>query len=69
MRKGDYKLLYYYKTGETKLYNLREDISEMNDLSKADQARTEELLQLLKSWLVEVEAKFPSDLNVDFLNN
>lgn len=69
VRKGDYKLLYYYKTGETKLYNLREDISEINNLSKVDQVRTEEMLQMLKSWLVKVEAKFPSDLNVDFLNN
>ncbi len=69
IRKGDFKLLYYYKTGETKLYNLREDISELHDISKVEDAKTEEMLNLLKSWLIEVNAKFPEDLNTDFLNS
>ena len=68
IRKGDYKLLYYYKTGEIKLYNLREDIGELNDISKVEQAKTDEMLQQLKSWLIEVNAKFPEDLNMDFLS-
>jgi len=68
IRKGDYKLLYYYKTGEIKLYNLREDIGELNDISKVEQTKADEMLQLLKSWLIEVNAKFPKDLNMDFLS-
>ena len=69
IRKGDYKLLYYYNTGETKLYNLRKDIGELNDISNVEQTKTDEMLRMLKSWLREVNAKFPADLNTDFLNN
>lgn len=69
IRKGDYKLLFYYKTGEAKLYNLREDIGELKDKSMVEQSKTDEMLRMLKSWLREVNAKFPEDLNTDFLNN
>lgn len=69
VRKGDYKLIYYYKTGATKLYNLRDDISELNDLSMADRGRREAMLKMLKIWLMEVDAKFPKDLNIDLVRN
>ena len=69
VRKGDYKLLYYYETGETKLYNLKEDIGELQDLSLVEEARTEEMLQLLTQWLKDVDAQFPEELNTDFLNS
>lgn len=57
--KGDYKLIYYYKTGETKLYNLKIDIGELNDLSKIEIERTATMLKMLKSWLKDVNANFP----------
>ena len=56
---GDYKLLYYYKTGETKLYNLKDDIGELNDLSQIEKEKAAEMLQMLKVWLKEVNANFP----------
>ncbi|MBT3383467.1 MAG: sulfatase [Prolixibacteraceae bacterium] len=56
---GDYKLLYYYKTGETKLYNLKDDIGELNDLSQIEKEKAAEMLQMLKAWLKEVNANFP----------
>lgn len=33
IRKGDWKLIYYYKTGRKELYNIRKDISEEHDLA------------------------------------
>jgi arylsulfatase A-like enzyme len=62
IRKGDYKLLYYYKTGEVHLYNLVDDIGELNDLSLEEPEKTEEMLGMLKTWLNEVGARFPADL-------
>jgi arylsulfatase A-like enzyme len=62
IRKGDYKLLYYYNTGEVHLYNLMDDIGELNDLSLEEPEKTEEMLGMLKTWLNEVGARFPADL-------
>ena len=62
IRMGDYKLLYYYKLDETHLYNLRDDIGELNDLSLEQPEKTEEMLVMLKTWLKEVGARLPADL-------
>ncbi|HEC42959.1 MAG TPA: DUF4976 domain-containing protein [Bacteroides sp.] len=62
IRKGDFKLIYYYETEEARLYNLRDDIGELNDLAASHPELKEEMLAMLKSWLKEVGAKFPSDL-------
>lgn len=65
VRKGDFKLLHYYETGETRLYNLRDDIGEKNDLSDSDPARKEEMLGMLKSWLKDVGARFPAGMVIE----
>ncbi len=62
VRKGDFKLIYYYETGEVRLYNLRDDIGELNDLAASQPELKEEMLAMLKNWLKEVDAKFPADL-------
>lgn len=59
VRKGDHKLVYYYETGQSHLYNLKDDIGEQHDLSEEKQELSEELEGMLKQWLVEVNAKFP----------
>jgi hypothetical protein len=64
VRKGDFKLLLSYKTGESKLYNLKEDISEANDLSAQYPEKKKDMEQLLKDWLIEVGAKFPEGMKV-----
>lgn len=65
IRKGDYKLIYYYKTGEARLYNLRSDIGETIDLSSQNPELKEEMLGMLKEWLKDVGAGFPSDLLIE----
>ena len=59
VRMGDHKLVYYYETGQSHLYNLKDDIGEQNDLSDEEQELSEEMQGMLKQWLVEVNAKFP----------
>lgn len=63
VRKGDYKLLYFYKKDQYELYNLKNDPSEMNDLSAQMPDKTAELKKLLNSWKKDVNAEEP-DLSV-----
>jgi len=65
IRKGDFKLVYYYKTGEARLYNLKSDIGEANDLSLQNPEMKEEMLDMLKKWLKDVRARFPTDLIIE----
>ena len=59
IRKGNWKLVENFVTGEMNLYNLEADISEAMDLSELYPGKTDELLQLLKLWQKDVKAEFP----------
>jgi arylsulfatase A len=59
VRKGDWKLIEYFDTGQTELYNLADDISEKNNLAVTNVEKVAELRRLLKAWHKEVEAKIP----------
>ncbi|ARV14850.1 sulfatase [Polaribacter sp. SA4-12] len=50
IRKGDYKLINWYKEGRTELYNISKDPSESKDLSKQKSQLTEQLLKELNDW-------------------
>ncbi|MDY7396800.1 sulfatase [Aureibaculum sp. 2210JD6-5] len=50
IRKGDYKLINWYKEGRTELYNIAKDPSESIDLSKEKIAFTEAFLKELNDW-------------------
>ncbi len=66
IRYGDYKLIQNYEDGSFELYNLREDISEKNNLVNEQKEKAEELLNLLKNWKTNVKAKPPvSNTNYD----
>ena len=65
IRKGDYKLVYYYELDEAHLYNLRDDIGELKNLSLQEPERTAEMLGMLKTWLKEVGARFPDGLVIE----
>ena len=67
VRVGDYKLVELYESGKLELYNLREDISESNDLSERMVAKTEEMFQMLNEWRKNVNAQMPVP-NPDFKN-
>jgi arylsulfatase A-like enzyme len=61
LRMGDYKLVYNYKTGEAELYNISKDLSEREDLSKAEYTKVQKMKNMLREWLVEVNARFPEE--------
>jgi len=59
IRAGDWKLIHFYESDKIELYNLAEDISEVNDLSKLMPAKAEELRQKLEEKLVSMDANKP----------
>lgn len=59
IREGDWKLIHYYEDGHEELYNLKEDISETNNLATELTKKTEELSKKLFSMLNEMGAKYP----------
>jgi len=60
IRKGDWKLIEYFATGQKELYNLADDISEKNNLASRNPEKVAELQGLLKAWRKDVGAKIPS---------
>lgn len=60
IRKGDWKLIYWYKTGKLELYNIPEDISEANDLAALNPEKTKGLAVELGKYLREVNAGRPT---------
>ncbi len=66
IRKGDYKLIFDWH-GRLKLYNLREDISETNNLVKAKPEIARELFAELIEFLEEnVEKRYWPVINPDY---
>ncbi len=61
IRKGDWKLIYWYKDGKKELYNIPEDISEKNDMSSARPQIVNDLSNRLGKYLKSVGAKAPTE--------
>jgi arylsulfatase A len=59
IRCGDWKLIKYYEDNSFELFNLKEDISEKNDLSVKMPEKVRELDAKLSKWLKETNAKLP----------
>jgi len=57
---GDFKLLEYFEGGKTELYNLREDISEKNNLAARMPEKAKELQSKLAAWRKSVNAAMPT---------
>jgi arylsulfatase A len=57
VRDGDWKLVTYYDTGETQLFNLKNDIGETTDLAKKERAELSRLKKLHDDWLVSIDAQ------------
>lgn len=56
IRMGDYKLIEFYDTNEIELYNLKNDISETNNLSDNNPEITNKLLKMLHQWHLSINA-------------
>ncbi|MCS4229047.1 sulfatase [Sphingobacterium sp. BIGb0165] len=60
VRQGDYKLLYDMKQGKLELYNLQDDIGELNNLAPKMKGKTSELSKLLSDQLRTWQAQLPT---------
>ncbi len=60
MRHGDYKFILFFETERGELYNLRNDISEKDDLSEREPARASAMRRRLEQWLRETRAQLPT---------
>lgn len=60
IRKGDWKLIYYYTDESFELFNITEDISEKNNLVKEEAKKAKELAKELSDYLREVKAQRPT---------
>ena len=59
VRNGPWKLIEFFDTEKTELYNLDKDPSETTDLSASDPQQTTRLKQMLNTWQSQVGAQFP----------
>ena len=57
IRQGDYKLIEFYQDNHVELYDLKHDLSEQHDLSKARPQVAEKLRQKLAAWRQSVGAQ------------
>lgn len=58
IREGDWKLVERYEDGRVHLYNLQEDIGELNDVAEQNAERAAAMRDRLHRWYKEVDAKF-----------
>ena len=63
IRKGDWKLHYFFEDNEVELYNLKEDIGERNDRAHTDSLKRKELILALESWWDNNKAPIPTQRN------
>lgn len=59
IRKGDWKLIYWYKDKKMELYNIQDDIGEKTDLSSQQPEEVRDLSLRLGNYLKSVGAKLP----------
>jgi len=63
IRKGDWKLHYYFEDNGMELYNLKDDISESNNLAESHIEKRQELMEELEDWWQNTNAPIPSQIN------
>ncbi len=67
VRKGDWKLHYYFEDKSVELFNLRTDISERKNLVDEFPEKANQLKSLLENWWKETKAPIPNKLNSDYV--
>lgn len=61
VRKGDWKLIYFYGKKSVELYNLTDDISETNNLARSRREKVRELFNVMVEELSAKDAQYPID--------
>ncbi len=76
IRKGDWKLIQNLEDGELELYNIKEDISEKNNIIKGEKPnslelysnpKVKELFLLLEKWQKDSGAAVPTERNPEYV--
>lgn len=60
IRRGDWKLIRFYEDGREELYNLADDVAELQDLASNHEETVNELSGALDTWLAQVNARMPT---------
>lgn len=60
IRSGDWKLMEFFEDGHLELYNLRDDLSEKNNLATKNPTQTKELHAKLVAWRKQIKAPMPT---------
>jgi arylsulfatase A-like enzyme len=63
IRKGDWKLHYYFEDNDVEVFNLKDDIEERNNLAEVNNVKKQELLDELKAWWKKTDAPIPTEVN------
>jgi len=66
IRVGDWKLIEFFEEGELELYNLREDLSERNNLAAKMPEKTKELHASMLKWRKATKAPVPTEKNPQY---
>ena len=66
IRRGPWKLMQFFETGNLELYHLSNDIGEANNVAEQNPQIVAELLNDLQSWQTKVKAVIPVKPNPDF---
>ncbi len=69
IRSGDWKLIEYFEDNRLELYNLRDDLSERNNLAAKMPDKTKELHEKLLAWRREIKAPMPRPITPQDIAN
>ncbi len=69
IRSGDYKLLEFFEDSRFELYNLKNDLSEKNNLVEKEAEKVKELHGMLLAWRKEIGAHMPRMKTAEELAN
>ncbi len=59
VRQGDWKLIERYERGDLELYNLKNDVSETNNLAAKMPEKSRQMQEMLAAWRKDVRANMP----------
>lgn len=65
VRQGDWKLIYHHIDRKLELFNLDDDLGEVNDLSAVCPAKLKEVVNILHDYLLKVKAQMPIDNKIN----
>ena len=66
IRKGRWKLIQFFETGDLELYDLKNDLAETTNVAQSNPATVDELFSEVKIWQTQTSAAIPQAANPEF---